>query len=210
MKGSLGISTRIGKNRCRSLKDKKSIIRKVNASLSRGDFCGIVVINSDNLPTVHHPNFSSSTPSHLQDLPSHQTLAQQVTPPSSIPKLLTATMHSLSLLRPHPTIPLPLTLSLPNPVTSPDTGAPLAGNTGIDTGISITMYRKPNCDKSSNVQTVELQYNQQVAQEFHSYRLNGTFSDDQKVSIFAPADWKAEGRNGVEGGAVGNVGIGVS
>lgn len=60
------------------------------------------------------------------------------------------------------------------------------------------------------MQTVELQYNQQVAQEFHSYRLNGTFSDDQKVSIFVPADWKAEGRNGVEAGAVGNVGVGVS
>lgn len=100
-------------------------------------------------------------------------------------KSLTLTLLSL----------LPLTLSLPA------SGPPLAGNTGLDTGISMIMYQKPNCDKHSVVQTVELQYNREVAQEFHSYRLNGTFSSDQSVSIYAPADWKATGFNGVEAAA---------
>ena len=105
---------------------------------------------------------------------------------------------------------LTLTLSLPAPNLAPFSGPPLAGNTGIDTGISMIMYQKPKCDKSSAVQTVELQYNHQIAQEFHSYRLNGTFSSDQKVSIYAPADWKATGHNGVDAAAVGDVGVGVS
>ena len=36
IKRSLGILTLIGKDRCKSLKDKKSITREVNAFLSKG------------------------------------------------------------------------------------------------------------------------------------------------------------------------------
>lgn len=71
------------------------------------------------------------------------------------------------------------------------------------------MYTKPKCEKSSTVQTVELQYNHPVAQQFHSYKLNGTFTD-QTVSIYAPANWKATGSNGVDTLAVGDVPVGVS
>ena len=56
------------------------------------------------------------------------------------------------------------------------------------------------------MQTVELQYYERVAQQFRSYRLNGTFTD-QTVGIYKPG-----GANGdaVDGQAVGNVAIGVS
>ena len=40
--------------------------------------------------------------------------------------------------------------------------------------------------------------------------MNGTFSDDQEVSIYAPKEWKAEGFNALDAAAVGNVGLGVS
>ena len=104
---------------------------------------------------------------------------------------------------------LHLTFSAPAPFPQNTVSIGPLGIATVSTGISITMYTKPSCDKSSAVQTVELQYNHPVAQQFHSYKLNGSFTD-QTVSIYAPANWKAEGNNAVDELAVGNVAIGVS
>ncbi|KAK0508831.1 hypothetical protein JMJ35_009107 [Cladonia borealis] len=108
--------------------------------------------------------------------------------------MLTLALSLLSLL--------PLTLSLPAPQNTVSIGP--AGIATADTGISMTMYTKPSCAKNSEVQTVELQYYERVAQQFRSYKLNGTFTD-QTVGIYKPG-----GANGdaVDGQAVGNVAIG--
>ena len=108
-----------------------------------------------------------------------------------------------------PLLHLTLVLSAPAPFPQNTVSIGPLGIATVSTGISITMYTKPSCEKSSAVQTVELQYNHPIAQQFHSYKLNGTFTD-QTVSIYAPVNWKAEGSNAVDGLAVGNVAVGVS
>ena len=60
---------------------------------------------------------------------------------------------------------------------------------GADTSISITLYPQPSC-KGPSIQTLELHYDQRVAQQFKSYSLSHDL-DDQFITIYQDKDWKA-------------------
>ncbi|KAL2047658.1 hypothetical protein N7G274_000700 [Stereocaulon virgatum] len=83
-----------------------------------------------------------------------------------------------------------LTSLLIAPTLSHPTIVPRDANiAGASTGLSIKLYPSPNCHSTPSLST-NLLYDTQYARQFKSYSLSNDL-DDQTITLYAEADWKA-------------------